>query len=176
VFDDLEGKFHLLAANDEAEIQLPEAAHALETVDEPFDPGVFPGSRELNVEPDFSKLQPRLPMALPVKPAGRPVVKRIRVQVPAVGGIAPGDGIGVVRRYQVKASAVPCYRMDFFHGTHNVADVLDHVDSADFFKGSVAERQGSVEVGEDIRRRCVAVRIHSDGSFSFPVAAAQVKL
>jgi|SRR5580700_2523838 hypothetical protein len=64
--------------------------------------------------------------------------------MPAVGGIAKRAEIGIVRRDDQHLASIPDQAMEFFHGLHNVADMLDDMDRLQGIEGRIAERIGKM--------------------------------
>src|SRR5271156_3234356 len=82
---------------------------------------------------------------------GIKVEKRIGVEVPAMGGIAEGTEIGVVRSGDENCPARLGDAVKFFHGGDDVRDVFDDVFRADLIERIIAEGQAAVvEMAEDI--------------------------
>lgn len=103
------------------------------------------------------------------------VTERKAVQVPAVGGVAKGTEICVVRGDDESASTRSEKAVKLFHGANHVGYVLDHVNGPDFPKGVVRERKRKViQVGDRVCvRTCIPV--YADGPGMLFYAATDVK-
>src|SRR5579862_997021 len=95
--------------------------------------------------------------------------------MPAVGGIAKGAEVGVVRCDQEEAAAGSAQAMKLFHGADDVGDVLDDVDRAECVEGVVAERvRKTVEVAQHVGATA-RIAIDADGAGILVDAAAHVE-
>jgi hypothetical protein len=87
LLDDLKGEFHLLPADQEAQIHLPETTEPDESVYQEFYPQPFPKPRQFDMQGDLAQLQARVP--IPFAMVATEKVERKRIQMPAVSGVAP---------------------------------------------------------------------------------------
>lgn len=79
-----------------------------------------------------------------------------------------------MRRHDNRVSARCKQTMNFFHGAHDVSDVLDHMDSAHFAKRAITERKReAIQIRDDIGAR-VGISIYPDRARIFVEAAADV--
>src|SRR4029079_18430401 len=78
------------------------------------------------------------------------IAQRETVQMPAVGGIAEGTEVSVVRRDDQGFATGAQQAVELLHGFDYVGDMLDHMNGLQFVEGRAAERVGkTVEVTED---------------------------
>ena len=103
------------------------------------------------------------------------VAERKTVQMPAVGRVAEGTEIGVVRGNDNHSASVCQQAVELFHGADDVADVFDDVHGADFAKAGVGEgKRKLVEIGDDVGAG-FRIPVESDGAGIFVDAAANVQ-
>ena len=166
-------EFHNLAADDEAEVVLPESAKAGEMVDPKLETKPAPEGQEADSDGNFPESGGTVVVVSAV--VGAEVAEREAVEVPAMGGVAEGAEVGVVRRYQEDAPGWADDAMEFLHGANDIGHVLDDMDGAQGVEGVIAERiRKTVEVAEDIGA-AAWVAIDSDGAGMFMDAAPDVQ-
>lgn len=102
------------------------------------------------------------------------VAKREAIQMPAVGWVAKGTEVRVVRGGDEESPSGLQDAMKLLHRADHVRDVLDDVNRADFAEGAVAEGiRKAIEIAEYIGAG-VRVPIHADGAGAFIYAASDV--
>jgi len=110
-----------------------------------------------------------------VRPLGIKIVEGGGIQMPAVGGIAEGTEIRVVRRHNVESSTGPRDPVELLRGGYYVADVLDDVNGTEFVKHAIAKRQrAAVNVAEHVGRR-PGISVDADGAGKFHHTAADIE-
>src|SRR6202041_1851092 len=130
---------------------LPELAEETAAVHEEFEAERAPEIQQSQVELDLAHTDFRVPHIAAVHSAGIKIQKRIRVQVPAMCGIAEGAVIGVVRRGDENGSSGFSDAVKFFHRRDDVRDVFDDVLGAELVEGIIAKGQAAmVQMAEDI--------------------------
>ena len=94
------------------------------------------------------------------------------VQMPAVGRIAKGAEVCIMRRDNKGSSAGLQKTVELIHQANDVFDVFNHVNGAYFAERVVAKGKGNViKVGNDIGIGvCVSINAYSAGIFFDPAA------
>src|SRR5882724_13032624 len=96
------------------------------------------------------------------------------VEVPFVSWITEGAEIGIVRGHYGDCPSRAYEAVELLHGFHDVADVFDHMDGAQFVERLVAEGVGEqVEVGDDVGAG-TGIAVESDGAGVFVDPTADV--
>jgi len=77
-----------------------------------------------------------------------------------------------VWRDQVESSPNACDTVNFRDRAQNVVHMFDDMDGSNFVKTTVRERQGMIQIGNDVCPDGIPVPIHSDRPWSFIEATA----
>ncbi len=93
------------------------------------------------------------------------VPEREAIQMPAVGGVAEGAEIRVMRRDDHSLAVRAEKPMKLFHRSNYVRYVLDHMNGAYLAEGAVGKRKRTlIEIGDHVGTRvCVAVNANRSG-------------
>ena len=95
--------------------------------------------------------------------------------MPLVGGVAEGAEIRVVRRNNHRAATVCQQSVEFFHGSDDVAHVLDYMQRPNFAKRTIGEWKWElIKIGDDISLG-FRVSVNTNGAGIFVDAAANIK-
>jgi hypothetical protein len=97
------------------------------------------------------------------------------VEMPAMGGVAEGAEVGIVRRDDEDLASGANEAVKFFHGFHDVAHVFDHVNGLQGVEGGISERvRKLVELANHVGS-AGGVAVDANGSGEFVDAAADVE-
>lgn len=118
-------------------------------VDEEFEAEVAPEGEEFDVDANFAEAGAGV-----VAEAGvvdSEVAEAEAIEMPAMGGVAPGAEVGIVRRFEDDLAAGLQNAVEFFHGGDDVADVFNDVDEAGLVERARFDGPGElIEIPDDV--------------------------
>src|ERR1700678_1990712 len=124
--DDFKRELHQFSPNQKTQIVFPKLPKHLAVIDQEFETEGAPEPQQRNIISLLEHANLRIPHVTAVHSTGIKIQKRIRVQMPAMRGIAKGTVIRIVRRSDEDRAARLRDAMKFLHRRNDIRYVFDN--------------------------------------------------